>query len=158
MKNQFFIRFLLNEYSTHTLWVIAPDLFIVPSIFRTRIGLSNRVAFLKSTTDLSMNLPSAPQSMRVVVAEIFSPWVTVTGRDNFLSDFEDTITDRRWTSSSPVTVTLVTLFLGTKDSALLFLLKNPTTRVELYTVLFRHLPRIRESLESGALETKRRVV
>jgi hypothetical protein len=72
--------------------VIAPFLLKVPSTFRTLIGDFNMFFLHLCTIDLSMNRPSAPQSIKAVISSVFSMVSTLIGMENHQLEIDRTVT------------------------------------------------------------------
>ena len=62
--------------------MIAPLSLYVPSTFLTLIGVFSHMLLHLCAFDLSMNRPSAPQSIKAVISSVFSTVSTLIGIEN----------------------------------------------------------------------------
>jgi hypothetical protein len=62
--------------------MIAPFSLYVPSTFLTLIGDFNMLVLHLCAIDLSMNRPSAPESIKAVISSVFSTVSTLIGMEN----------------------------------------------------------------------------
>ena len=72
--------------------MIAPFSLYVPSMFLTLIGDFNMHLLHLCAIDLSMNRPSAPQSIKAANSSVFSMVSTFIGIENLRFDIDHTVT------------------------------------------------------------------